>query len=147
MFRHFPDCSMFRVLSTPKSFISIFFIGLCSPRKFSYACFCKNYCFHLYVEYFFFFFSVLYQHFDGLFHAMPWHVHRPISGLIFACLIYRIHASHSNSLARKLLYLVKCYFIPPSDPDLRQDPVFPRCCLSKWSLQELFGKTDWYLGF
>jgi len=25
-----------------------------------------------------------------------------------------------------------------ADPDLRQDPAFPRCCLSKWSLQELF---------
>ena len=46
------------------------------------------------------------------------------------------------SLARNLLYLAKCYFILLSDPDLRQDPVFPRCCLSKWSLQELFGKTD-----
>ena len=51
------------------------------------------------------------------------------------------------SLARKLLYLAKCYFILLSDPDLRQDPVFPRCCLSKWSLQELFGKTDRCLGF
>ena len=25
-----------------------------------------------------------------------------------------------------------------ADPDLRQNPAFPRCCLSKWSLQELF---------
>ena len=25
-----------------------------------------------------------------------------------------------------------------TDPDVRQDPAFPRCCLSKCSLQELF---------
>ena len=25
-----------------------------------------------------------------------------------------------------------------SDPDLQQDPAFPCCCLTKWSLQELF---------
>ena len=79
-----------------KSFIPIFFI-----RKFSHACFCKNYCFNLYFEYFFF--SVLYQCFDGLFHAMPRHVHGPISGLIFACLIYRIHASHSRG---------NCFILP-----------------------------------
>ena len=50
-----------------------------------------------------FFFSVLYQCFDGLFHAMPRHVHGPISGLIFACLIYRIHASHSRE---------NCFILP-----------------------------------
>ena len=27
-----------------------------------------------------------------------------------------------------------------ADPDLQQDPSLPRCCLSKWSLQELFAK-------
>ena len=25
-----------------------------------------------------------------------------------------------------------------ADPDLHQDPAFPHCCLSKWSLQESF---------
>ena len=25
-----------------------------------------------------------------------------------------------------------------ADPDLHQDPAFPRFCLSKWSIQELF---------
>ena len=25
-----------------------------------------------------------------------------------------------------------------SDPDVQQDPAFPCCCLTKWSLQELF---------
>ena len=80
-----------------KSFIPVFFIW-----KFSYACFCKNYCFNLYFEYFFFF-SVLYQYFNGLFHAMSRHIHRPISGLIFAYFIYRIHASHSRE---------NCFILP-----------------------------------
>ena len=57
----------------------------------------------IYILSIFFFFSVLYQYFNGLFHAMSRHIHRPISGLIFAYFIYRIHASHSRE---------NCFILP-----------------------------------
>ena len=32
-----------------------------------------------------------------------------------------------------------------ADRDLHQDPAFPRCCLSNWSLQELFANVKIFM--
>ena len=66
---------------------------------------------------------------------------RTAKGYEFICPIFRLDkTSLHQGLERLIAFNFKCYYFNTADADLRQDPAFRRCCLSRLSLQELFAE-------
>ena len=57
-----------------------------------------------------------------------------------ARLIGLLRIGNLSALHFKVLFYI-------ADRDLHQDPAFPRCCLSKWTLQELFANVKVFMGW